>query len=190
MAVLYGCIVHSLLRQPYPLLKNGQPMTQTAARQRRQIVVMLLAVVVMFFICILPFRVVSIWLMYVSMETLMKLGFVGYYKLLNFVRVMFYLNSACNPVLYNMFSTKFRKAFGALCGCTAAAWSRGRQRTALYSSGYSTRSVCRTTLPASEQEQASLREVTSSTRLCTTDSSNCGAGLDAIEETELREVPL
>ena len=103
---------------------------------------MLLSVIVAFFICILPFRVVSVWMMYVKPSTLIDMGLVGYYHLMNFVRVMFYLNSACNPVLYNVFSSNFRQAFASHCrggsggDLEAPAFRRqGTQYTSVYSNG-------------------------------------------------------
>lgn len=41
----------------------------------------------------------------------MSLGIDGYYILLYFCRVMLYLNSAINPILYNLMSSKFRDGF-------------------------------------------------------------------------------
>lgn len=41
----------------------------------------------------------------------MSLGIDGYYILLYFCRVMLYLNSAINPILYNLMSSKFREGF-------------------------------------------------------------------------------
>lgn len=41
----------------------------------------------------------------------MSLGLDGYYILLYFCRVMLYLNSAINPILYNLMSSKFREGF-------------------------------------------------------------------------------
>ncbi len=44
------------------------------------------------------------------------LGLYGMMSLVLFGRIMLYMNSAGNPILYNMLSTKFRKAFKkALC---------------------------------------------------------------------------
>lgn len=40
-----------------------------------------------------------------------------YYSLLYFCRCMWYLNSAMNPILYNLMSSKFREGFVKLLGC-------------------------------------------------------------------------
>lgn len=72
---------------------------------------MLGAVVVSFFICLLPFRLLTIiddWGLQESPEY--------YYVLVNFCRIMVYLNSAVNPILYNLMSSKFRNGFLRLFG--------------------------------------------------------------------------
>lgn len=47
----------------------------------------------------------------------MSLGIDGYYSLLYFCRIMLYLNSAMNPILYNLMSSKFRDGFLKLLQC-------------------------------------------------------------------------
>ena len=117
--VLYGCIIKCLTGNSEVL--NAAAASKTASnsssRQRKQVVLMLLSVIIFFFVCTLPIKVVAIWLMHVSTATLHKLGLVAYLNIMSFSRVMFYINSACNPILYNVFSTKFRNAFKKLCAC-------------------------------------------------------------------------
>lgn len=54
----------------------------------------------------------------------MSLGIDGYYALLYFCRVMLYLNSAINPILYNLMSSKFREGFLRLLGCKSMVRSK------------------------------------------------------------------
>lgn len=77
---------------------------------------MLGTVVTFFFVCLLPFRALIVWIVLAPHEEVMKLGNEGYYSLLYFCRIMFYLNSATNPILYNLMSSKFRNGFLKLCG--------------------------------------------------------------------------
>lgn len=114
---LYGRIIHTLMKDNTDVLQVNaqQRQEQQKRQQRQQVIVMLLSVIVMFFVCVLPFRVFSLWLIYASDSDKTRMGLEMYLNVLSFTRVMFYLNSACNPVLYNMFSTKFRKAFKSLC---------------------------------------------------------------------------
>ena len=77
----------------------------------RQVVAMLGAVVVSFFVCLLPFRLLTL----ISIEDV-KMSPDAYFILVNFCRVMVYLNSAINPILYNLMSSKFRGGFLRLFG--------------------------------------------------------------------------
>ncbi len=67
--------------------------------------------VVFFFICLLPFRIFTLWIILTPDEEMQSLSMETYYHALNFCRVMLYLNSAINPILYNVMSSKFRTAF-------------------------------------------------------------------------------
>ncbi|XP_064630727.1 growth hormone secretagogue receptor type 1-like [Lineus longissimus] len=79
-------------------------------RARRQVAMMLMTVCALFFICHLPLRCLSLILIFRS-KVLADLGFEGYYNVIYMARVMFYLNSAVNPIVYNIMSTNFRNAF-------------------------------------------------------------------------------
>lgn len=80
-------------------------------RYRKQVILMLGTVVLSFFVCLLPFKALTLWIIVFPPETIMSLGIDGYYILLYFCRVMLYLNSAINPILYNLMSSKFREGF-------------------------------------------------------------------------------
>lgn len=75
-----------------------------------------------FFLCLLPLRVFFLWILASPHEDILALGMEGYYNILYFCRIMFYLNSAMNPILYNMTSARFRAAFLTVCS------KRGRKR--------------------------------------------------------------
>lgn len=73
---------------------------------------MLLVVMMMsIFICLLPYRVFSLWMARASRQKLERLGVVNYYNIITSCRVAFYINSALNPIFYHIISTKFRAAF-------------------------------------------------------------------------------
>lgn len=84
---------------------------ELSLKARRQVVLMLGAVVLSFFICLLPFRAFTLWIIFSSQSSVLSLGIEKYYGILYFSRIMVYLNSAVNPILYNLMSSKFRKGF-------------------------------------------------------------------------------
>jgi neuromedin U receptor 2 len=94
---------------------RGDKEAMYTLRKRRRVVVMLILVVVAFFLCLLPQRLVGLWIIYTDRKNLISLGLEGYLNLVNFTRVMMYINSAMNPIIYNCMSTKFRGALKDLC---------------------------------------------------------------------------
>lgn len=100
-----------------PSLISSQGNRSNVQKYRKQVIFMLGAVVVSFFVCLLPFRALTLWIIIVPTEQIESLGIDGYYSILYFCRVMLYLNSAMNPILYNLMSSKFREGFLRLLGC-------------------------------------------------------------------------
>ncbi|XP_037948307.1 growth hormone secretagogue receptor type 1-like isoform X2 [Teleopsis dalmanni] len=103
-------------------------------KHRKQVIFMLIAVVSSFFVCLLPFRAFTLWVIASSAEEIAAIGIEGYYNILFFCRIMFYLNSALNPILYNLMSSKFRTGFRRLllscCGVAAEQRTRNIAYTA------------------------------------------------------------
>ncbi|KAI8130090.1 Thyrotropin-releasing hormone receptor [Lucilia cuprina] len=93
---------------------NSHPQNNSLRKHRKQVIFMLVAVVASFFLCLLPFRAFTIWIIASSQEEVGSLGLEGYYNILYFCRIMLYLNSALNPILYNLMSSKFRSGFWRL----------------------------------------------------------------------------
>lgn len=104
---------------------------------------MLGTVVIFFFVCLLPFRALIVWIVLAPHEEVMKLGNEGYYNLLYFCRIMFYLNSAINPILYNLMSSKFRNGFLKVCGLKKNCF-RKHTRALLRNSTFNTSSLTHT----------------------------------------------
>lgn len=111
LVVLYTVIAAHLMADP------GTSCTDSACNQRarRQVVLMLATVVLSFFVCLLPFRVFTMWIILAPEHAFLDLGLKRYYITLYASRVMVYLNSAVNPILYNLMSSKFRRGFCRLC---------------------------------------------------------------------------
>ncbi|XP_058062392.1 thyrotropin-releasing hormone receptor-like [Anopheles bellator] len=137
LIVLYAIIARNLIASDRSRLKIRLSKPELSHKARKQVVLMLGAVVLAFFTCLLPFRVLTLWIIIVPEETFQQLAPERYYVLLYFSRIMLYLNSAVNPILYNLMSSKFRKGFLKLCTCVH--WSRrgyaarkGRNRSATF----------------------------------------------------------
>lgn len=113
LLVLYSVIAKNLMENPVIIAQNSKNTSSAGnvVRYRKQVILMLGTVVLSFFICLLPFKALTLWIIVFPPETIMSLGIEGYYILLYFCRVMLYLNSAINPILYNLMSSKFREGF-------------------------------------------------------------------------------
>lgn len=111
LVVLYSFIVSHLIRDS----STTSASDSYHSRARRQVVYMLLTVVVSFFVCLSPYRLLIFYIVIAPAEQIAAIDYDTFFCLLNFCRIMFYLNSAGNPILYNLMSSKFRRGFLKLC---------------------------------------------------------------------------
>lgn len=117
LLVLYTVIARHLMNNP-GITSHGN--RSNVLKYRKQVMFMLGAVVLSFFLCLLPFRALTLWIIVVPSESILELGIDGYYSLVYFCRIMLYINSALNPILYNLMSSKFREGFLRLLGCKSS----------------------------------------------------------------------
>lgn len=120
LLVLYSFIISHLTRDSSRSSRSASGGSNTTCdtyhtRAKRQVVFMLLAVVVSFFVCLSPYRLLIFYIVVTPAERIAAVDSDTFFGLLNFSRIMFYLNSAGNPILYNLMSSKFRKGFLKLC---------------------------------------------------------------------------
>lgn len=92
-------------------LKANQPSIQLPQINHKQIIILLIVMMLLIFVCLLPYRVFSLWVATASKSQLLNLGMVNYYNMITVCRVAFYTNSALNPIFYHIISTKFQTAF-------------------------------------------------------------------------------
>ncbi|XP_011630793.1 growth hormone secretagogue receptor type 1 isoform X2 [Pogonomyrmex barbatus] len=117
LVVLYAFIVSHLIRDTSTTPGGGGGTGDSYhSRARRQVVYMLLTVVVSFFVCLSPYWLLILYIVITPAERIATIDYDTFLCLLNFSRIMFYLNSASNPILYNLMSSKFRRGFLKLCG--------------------------------------------------------------------------
>jgi len=112
LIALYKVIAQHLMANP--AISRGP--ANNVLKYRKQVIMMLGTVVLCFFLCLLPFKAFTLFVIIVPPKIIVSLGTEGYYSLLYISRAMLYLNSAINPILYNLMSTKFREGFLKLCG--------------------------------------------------------------------------
>ncbi|KAL1137685.1 hypothetical protein AAG570_009381 [Ranatra chinensis] len=110
LIILYSVIALHLMANP------GLTQSSSALRYRRQVVLMLGTVVFSFFVCLLPFRALTLCILIATPEYIKSFGTQNFYEFIIFCRIMVYLNSAINPILYNLMSSKFRDGFRKLLG--------------------------------------------------------------------------
>lgn len=117
LIIVYILIAKTLMHHPVAITGTKTVMpSQSAIKYRKQVILMLGTVVLAFFICLLPFRALTFWIIVAPAGSNFEMGFETYYNILYFCRIMFHINSAVNPILYNIISSKFRGGFLKLCG--------------------------------------------------------------------------
>ncbi|XP_063869615.1 orexin receptor type 2-like [Scylla paramamosain] len=116
LVLLYLVIGRSLMRDSASAALQHRKVDLPNMKARKQVVVMLATVTVFFFVSLFPFRVLTLWIVWTPQETIETIGPLRYFSFLYGTRVLFFANSAVNPILYNLTSTKFREAFLKLLG--------------------------------------------------------------------------
>lgn len=105
---LYAFMIHSILVLP-PKEGAGRDISAVSYHMRRQAVLMVIGVIILFVICIVPFQ---IFLLILSHERWLfkSLSIEGGYAVIWTARILAYVNSAGNPLVYSAVSSRFRKA--------------------------------------------------------------------------------
>lgn len=96
--------------KPYSSIKLPSKGSKSTTSSRKQVTKMLAVVVILFALLWMPYRTL------VVVNSFMDPPYLNVWFLL-FCRLCVYLNSAINPIIYNLMSQKFRAAFKKLCKC-------------------------------------------------------------------------
>ncbi|XP_076322126.1 LOW QUALITY PROTEIN: neuropeptide receptor 15-like [Tachypleus tridentatus] len=89
----------------------GKKMFVGTMRARRGVIKMLIAGVTVYFLSFSPHQVLLFY------NTFSETHFQETWSYLIFVNIMIYVSSACNPLLYSIFSEKFRQKFRSILCC-------------------------------------------------------------------------
>ncbi|KAI8499259.1 hypothetical protein Bbelb_230230 [Branchiostoma belcheri] len=104
---------HAEVRSDYAgVMTSGRLLKEALSTGPLQVVKMLACVVVLFAVLWMPYRVLVVCNSFIDPPNYDK-------WVVLFCRLPIYINSACNPVLYNAMSVKFRRAFSKLAKCTS-----------------------------------------------------------------------
>lgn len=110
-------IFRTLAHRQLFINKSADRYAKKILHERRQMIRLIVVVVIMFFVCLVPQRAISLWLIFANKIDIISLKLEGYLLLKTFPRVLVYMNSAINPIIYNFTSTKFKYAFKSLLSC-------------------------------------------------------------------------
>lgn len=116
LIVLYSVIAKNLITAASKVVMN-KTVDPYNTRARKQVILMLGTVVLCFFLCLMPYRALTLWIIIAPAEFYDDVSPEKWYNILYFARVMLYINSAINPILYNLMSSKFRIGFCKVCLC-------------------------------------------------------------------------
>ena len=135
--ILYIRIVRVLNPKQSPILTSSLVSRQST---RNQVAMMLVATGLVFFLCLAPFEIISFLQMLsgsVESLTFSNNRLLGFLQL---SRVLMYINSAINSVIYVIASAKYRRAFGQVY----------TNRFVCFNTAHSLRNIARTGLPKTE----------------------------------------
>lgn len=116
LIILYSIIAKNLITAASKVVMN-KTVDPFNARARKQVILMLGTVVLCFFMCLMPFRLLTLYIIIAPTEYVEGMNPEKYFNILYFSRIMLYINSAINPILYNLMSSKFRLGFCKICIC-------------------------------------------------------------------------
>ena len=111
LTFMYSRIIQKLISDGVDVKLREDKNARVSLRARKQVVRTLILIIILFFVSMCPLRVVSLWQIFADVRDLDKLGIEAYYNIIWFARIMMYINSAGNPVIYCLSSSKFKVAF-------------------------------------------------------------------------------
>lgn len=115
LVAIYSLIIRQLTSDTLKsLTRNDSTVNVNRLRSRKQVVHMLVVIIALFFVSLFPIRVVTLWLIFTPTEDITKIGLEGYLNLISWARILMYINSAGNPIIYSLNSTKFKMAFNSV----------------------------------------------------------------------------
>ncbi|XP_022079669.1 neuropeptides capa receptor-like [Acanthaster planci] len=107
--VIYVCIFRALNDRVSKTSRHNSRERKTEMRDR--VSRMLIANGTIFFLCLAPFELTSLWAM-IRRDNIYYYGVSSTRRTwAQFCRVMMYLNSAVNPIIYNITNPRYRQAF-------------------------------------------------------------------------------
>lgn len=111
LTFMYSRIIQKLISDGLDVKLREDKNARVSLRARKQVVRTLILIIILFFVSMCPIRVVSLWQIFADVQDLHDMGIEAYYNIIWFARIMMYINSAGNPVIYCLSSSKFKVAF-------------------------------------------------------------------------------
>ncbi|XP_060551585.1 QRFP-like peptide receptor, partial [Ruditapes philippinarum] len=108
---IYSKIIKQLTSDTLQSLTKNDKSAFNILRSRKQVVKMLIIIIVLFFVTLFPIRSITLWLIFTPSNDVTKIGLEAFLNLISWTRILMYVNSASNPVIYSLMSTKFQRAF-------------------------------------------------------------------------------
>jgi hypothetical protein len=108
---IYSKIIQQLTSDTLKSLSNNDKATLNRLNSRKQVVKMLIIIIVLFFMSLFPIRVITLWLIFTPSMDVTKVGLEAFLNIISWARILMYVNSACNPIIYSLTSSKFKMAF-------------------------------------------------------------------------------
>ncbi|XP_045188439.2 QRFP-like peptide receptor [Mercenaria mercenaria] len=108
---IYSQIIKQLTSDRLKSMTRNDKSALKTLRSRKQVVNMLIIIILLFFVSLFPIRVITLWLIFTPSDDVTEIGLEAFLNLISWARILMYINSAGNPIIYSLTSSKFKMAF-------------------------------------------------------------------------------
>lgn len=106
--VLYVLIMRQMHKREASM--STKTLEIAAKKEKRQVVTVLIVTTFVFFGCVFPFQVKTCLEVFVLFGNPLPISFQAHQTLIYVTNILLFLNSAINPIIYKIFSSKYRLA--------------------------------------------------------------------------------
>ncbi|XP_070559811.1 galanin receptor 2a-like [Ptychodera flava] len=136
--VLYMLIVRQMSKRT--MSTTTKDLQSSARKEKRQVITVLIVATLVFFLCVFPYQLKTLFEVMIILQINIPMSFSAFQILTSVTHMLLFVNAAVNPIIYKIFSSKYRLAFleAFMCYKCVRTIPRLRRSSMSHSSNYST----------------------------------------------------